>query len=324
MAHRADLNTLTAVQRTQLVNLMLNYLTDAVVADHVSIIHSGLELFTGHRAYLLGMESYLTVNGGGAFVPLPFWNSASPIPPEFNVVKNPGPSRPPLANLNPGIPKPPQFEHPAVCEYDDPAQLGNDINGWHGSVHCAIGGTMCMLPVASAAPIFWCWHAFIDHIYWDWQRCTVPCPDVAGCTLEIAKRKIKAAGLRVRSTTCLPECALPSGYHPPAYRDPDPTRYFHPDANGHGHAGHDPVGGGHHGERQMERVMHGAARHAGPKPPRAEPDTHEHPSSHAFLHPRPDYEYLTRGPRVIAQCPGAYATVKAGTGVDLTLVEPGR
>jgi Common central domain of tyrosinase len=321
MAHRADLNTLTTAQRTQLVNLMLNYLTDAVVGDHVSIVHSGLELFTGHRAYLLGMENYLTANGGGAFVPLPFWNSASPIPPEFNVVKNPGPGRPPLANLNPGIPKPPQFEHPAVCEYDDPAQLGNDINGWHGSVHCAIGGTMCMLPVASAAPIFWCWHAFVDHIYWDWQRCTVPCPDVAGCTLEIAKKKIKAAGLSLRSTICLPECTLPPGYRPPAYRDPDPTRYFHAGANGH--AGHDPLGGGHHAPRPMEHAMHGAARHAGPKPHGAEPDAHDHPSSHAFLHPRADYEYLTRGPRVIAQCPGAHATVKAGTGVDLTLVEAG-
>jgi len=102
MAHRTDLNTLTPAERTQLINLMLNYLTDAVVADHMSIVHSGLELFTGHRAYLLGMENYLTANGGGAFAPLPFWNSASPIPAEFNVVKNPGLARPPLVNLNPG------------------------------------------------------------------------------------------------------------------------------------------------------------------------------------------------------------------------------
>jgi hypothetical protein len=299
---------------------MLNYLTDAVVADHVSIVHSGLELFTGHRAYLLGMENYLTANGAGAFVPLPFWNSATAIPPEFNVVKNPGPARPPLVNLNPGIPKPPQFEHPAVCEYDDPAQLGNDINGWHGSVHCTIGGTMCMLPVASAAPIFWCWHAFVDHIYWDWQRCTVPCPDVAGCTLEIAKRKIKAAGLNLGSTTCLPECALPASYRPPTYRDPDPTRYFHhhePDD----HGGHDPMPAGRHTQSQMERAVQAVGRHSGSKPHEEEPDAHDHPSSHEFLHPRPDYDYLTRGPRVIAQCPAAYTTVKASTAVDLTLIE---
>ncbi len=316
MAHRADLNTLTAAERTQLVNLMLNYLTDAVVADHMSIVHSGLELFIGHRAYLLGMENYLSGNGGGAFVPLPFWNSASPIPPEFNVVKNPGPSRPPLVNLNPGIAKPPQFEHPAVCEYDDPAQLGNDINGWHGAVHCTIGGTMCMLPVASAAPIFWCWHGFVDHIYWDWQRCTVPCPDVAGCTLVIAKKKIKAAGLNVGSTTCLPECALPPGYHPPVYRDPDPSRYFHHEPDGH--APHDPVPGGHHTHGQMERAVLVAARPGVGSTPHGEDPGAQH--SDEFVHPRADYDYLTHGPRVIAQCPAAHTTVKVGSVVDITLI----
>ncbi|HEU5319328.1 MAG TPA: tyrosinase family protein [Methylomirabilota bacterium] len=322
MAHRSDLNTLTPPQRTQLVNLMLSYLTDAVVADHVSIVHSGLELFTGHRAYLLGMENFLLASGGAAFVPLPFWNSATPIPSEFNVVKNPGPGRPPLQNLNPSIPKPPQFEHPAVCEYDDPAQLGNDINGWHGSVHCAIGGTMCMLPVASAAPIFWCWHAFVDHIYWDWQRCTVPCPDVAGCTLEVARRKLRAAGLALGAKTCLPECALPSGYRPPASRDPDPTRYFHGQPNGHGghdDSGHEPAGQP-HAHAQAGPSRQAVSRRAG-GPTQVEPTAPHggHPASPEFVDPRPDYEYLTRGPRVIAQCPAPYTTVRVGTAVDLTL-----
>jgi hypothetical protein len=322
MAHRADLNTLTPAQRTQLVNLVLGYLTDAVVADHVSIVHSGVELFTGHRAYILGLENHLLANGGAAFVPLPFWSSADPIPPEFNVVKNPGPSRPPLVNLNPGIPKPPEFEFPAVCEYDDPAQLGNDINGWHGSVHCAIGGTMCLLPVASAAPIFWCWHAFVDHIYWDWQRCTVPCPELAGCTLEVAKRKLKAAGLTLGGRTCLPECAMPPGYRPPVSVDPDPSRYFHrPDGGpAHDHAGHDHSTGPRHGQGRAAESRQ-APRHGGHPGPHGEPGApHEHVGSPEFLDPRPDYEYLRRGPRVIAQCPAPYTAVKVGTCVDLTLV----
>ena len=50
---------------------MLPYLTDAVVADHMSIFRSGLEFFTGHRAYIADMETYLGANEGGAFVPLP-------------------------------------------------------------------------------------------------------------------------------------------------------------------------------------------------------------------------------------------------------------
>jgi hypothetical protein len=324
MAHRADLNSLTPAERTQLVNLILNYLTDSVVADHVSIVHSGLELFTGHRAYILGLESYLLANGGAPFVPLPFWNSADPIPPEFNAVKNPGPGRPPLVNLNPGLPKPPEFEYPAVCEYDDPAQLGNDINGWHGSVHCTIGGTMCMLPVASAAPIFWCWHAFVDHIYWDWQRCTVPCPDLSGCTVEIAKRKLKAAGLALGAKTCLPESTLGSGYRPLVGTDPDPSRYFHHQPNGHSEH--------HHASREHDMAAHlvhapapalreGTSRHAGTSQlPGSSEAPHDHLASPEFVDPMPDYEYLRRGPRVIAQCPAAYATVKAGSTVDLTLL----
>jgi hypothetical protein len=298
MAHRADLNSLTAAQRTQLVNLMLNYLTDAVVADHVNIIHSGVELFTGHRAYILGMENYLTANGGGAFVPLPFWNSASPIPAEFNVVKNQGPARPPLVNLNPNVPKPPQFEYPALCDYDDPAQLGNDINGWHGSVHCAIGGTMCSLPVASAAPIFWCWHSFVDHIYWDWQRCTVPCPDVIGCSLEIGKRKVRATGLKVGPITSVPGCTVTERYE-------DPSRYAQPP--NHAHGGEGGNGGHPHGAEHMASLAGSRKR-----PERPEP-------SHEFLHPTPDYSYLTRGPRIVAQYPAPSVPIKPGCAVSLTI-----
>lgn len=313
MAHRADVNTFTPAERTQLVTLILGYLTDTVVADHTSIIHSGLELFTGHRAYIMGLENYLSANGGAAFDPLPFWNSATPIPPEFNVIKNPGPMRPPLVNLNPNIPKPPQFEYPAVCEYDDPAQLGNDINGWHGSVHVAIGGTMGDIQQASAAPIFWCWHAFVDHIYWDWQRCTVLCPDVTGCTLEMAKIKLKSAGLKPGSITRLPRCVLPPDRCLPPYQDPDPSHYFHtthpvpsqePPTDDHPEHGHS------HAASQYE-PRHGGSHHepGGDMP------------SDEFLHPKPDYSYLRRGPRVIAQAPSAYTTAKARSAVDLTVID---
>jgi hypothetical protein len=323
MGHRSDLNALSAPQRTQLVGLMLDYLTDAVVADHVSIVHSGEEIFTGHRNYILGMESHLMANGGAGFVPLPSWNSANPIPTEFNVVKNPGPARPPLVNLHPNIPKPAPFETSAVCEYDDPAQLGNDINGWHGSVHCAIGGTMCMLPVASAAPIFWCWHAFVDEIYWDWQRCTVTCPDLVGCTLPIAVKKIQAAGLKVGATACLPRTALPPAYQLPPYRDPDPSRYFHGQPHGHGHGHEDEPPAHGHGSKdaqggQSRREPSPGELKRGDKTSRQVAD---HAPSHEFLHPVPDYSYLTRGPRVIGQCPGPYTVIKAGKRVDLSMIE---
>ena len=231
MGHRQDLNTLSAADRQALVDLMLTYLNDDVVDDHMAIVHSGVEIFTGHRAYIAAMEGWLQSHGGAAFVPLPYWNSANPIPPEFDVVKpaDDGTPRPPLMNLNPNMPKPAQYEWPAVCTYEDPADLGDAINGWHGSVHCAIGGSMCMIAIASAAPIFWCWHAFVDHIYWDWQRCTVICPDLVGSPLTWARHQLRLAGLTVGTVTRLPRVVFP-GELPPFRMPiplPDPPPFVH-------------------------------------------------------------------------------------------------
>jgi Common central domain of tyrosinase len=173
MGHRPDLNALTIVERTNLVNLILPYLTDAVVAAHTTINHSGEHLFTGHRAYIEDLEAYLLANGGSQFVPLSKWNPANPIPEEFNVVKAEDDStpRPPLENLNPNMPLPSKFAEPMLCEYKDADTLGSDVSGWHGNVHTMVGGTMGQFSIASAAPIFWCFHAFVDEIYYDWQHC---------------------------------------------------------------------------------------------------------------------------------------------------------
>jgi hypothetical protein len=175
MGRRQDLNALPAPERQALVNLILQYLNDAVVAAHTTITHSGEHLFTGHRQYIEQLEAFLAANGGGRFVPLPAWNSANPIPPEFNVVKaeDNGTARAPMVNLNPNMPMPAQFAPPAVCNFASGTDLGNAANGWHGSVHSTVGGTFGNFPIASAAPIFWCWHAFVDEIYWDFQnQCT--------------------------------------------------------------------------------------------------------------------------------------------------------
>jgi hypothetical protein len=166
---RADLNTLSAANRTNLVNLILSYLNDAVVAAHTTIIHNDIHIFTGHRTYIEGLEAFLAANGGGQFVPLPKWDPAKPIPAEFNVVKprDNGTQRNPLVNLNPNRPKPSQFAIPAVWIFPNGDDLGDAVNPWHGGVHGAVGGTMSDFNQASAAPIFWCWHAYVDEIYSD-------------------------------------------------------------------------------------------------------------------------------------------------------------
>ena len=340
MAHRQDLNALSAAERQQLVDLMLDYLNDEIVADHMSIIHSNVEIFTGHRAYIASMEAWLSANGGSQFVPLPYWNSANPIPPEFNVVKpeDDGTPRPPLGNLNPAIPKPAEYEYPAVCDFEDPDDLGNAINGWHGMVHCTVGGTMCMITIASAAPIFWCWHAFVDHIYWDWQKCTVICPDVVGYTLPFVRNKLRVAGLRVGSITRLPKFAIPIEKLPfPFPRpEPDPEPFvrglqFAHDEGVHAHAshtrsavavlvgggGHSPAshGNGHGDGGHGDGGDHGGQPPVPPVPPglsKALREWRQHMSPGPIL----------RGPYVIDQYPAAGVSVKHGSAVDLTVLAP--
>lgn len=177
MAHRISINTVDAGDRQALVDLMLQYLTDDIVDDHMNIIHSGLDFFTGHRAYIGAMEAWLAVNGGAQFVPLPEWIPENPIPAEFNVVKgmDDGTPRDPLVNLNPNMPVPAEIAPgQQLCSFPSGDDLANSINGWHGSVHVTIGGAMGDFMNASAAPIFWCWHAFLDDVYYDWEACQIP------------------------------------------------------------------------------------------------------------------------------------------------------
>ena len=180
MGHRRDLNTLSSGERTTLVNLMLNYINDAVVWSHnpnnpnAIVHHEGEHGFTTHRSFIGLLEDWLASNGGGRFVPLPMWNPANPIPAEFNVVKptDTGVARPPLVNLNPNLPRPAGLNPPALCGIADATTLWNDhTDGWHGLVHVTIGGTMGSIQIAPAAPIFFCWHAFVDEIYDDYFRC---------------------------------------------------------------------------------------------------------------------------------------------------------
>lgn len=170
---RKNLNGLSSAERQDLVNRMLPFITDAVVTDHTHIIHSGSQLFEGHRAFIGRMETYLQQNGGGAFVPLPFWNPADPIPAEFNVVKPKDNGTPyaKLVNLNPNMPLPPAFTSLELCKFNNAADMGNAINGWHGDVHNKIGGAMGSPLISPAAPIFWCWHAFLDDVYANWLAC---------------------------------------------------------------------------------------------------------------------------------------------------------
>lgn len=229
-----------------------------------------------------------------------------------------------------------------MCEFESGADLGNAINGWHGSVHIAIGGTMSSIMIASAAPIFWCWHAFVDHIYWNWQMCQLTCPDLVGCPLEIAKLKIKRAGLKLGCVTRLPRYCVPPAHVPVGYA-PRPDEYLQghasppPPQHHHEHAVPEAQAVRAHGEMAYE-----ASRHAEPsgKPGDPHPEKPSQPTVHQhgdrpgpvpfgeidprdqepFRHPTPDYSHLLRSPVVIQQSPAMGTQICIRGCVDLVVI----
>lgn len=173
LAHRIRLSGVGAADRQTLVGLMLTYLTDDVVDRHVQIAQSGVDFFTACRAYIGGMEAWLAANEGAQFVPLPEWIPDDPIPDEFDVVRDTddGTPRLPLVNLSPNIHTPAELAPGHLCTFESGDELAGAINAWHGSVHGAVGGAMGDFGQAPAAPIFWCWRAFLDDMYFDWEAC---------------------------------------------------------------------------------------------------------------------------------------------------------
>lgn len=165
-------------ERLELLGLMNMFLTDSIVAAHTMITHSGAHLLNGHRAYIQRLEEFLLTAPGNRrrFVPLPKWDPGDPIPNEFQGIRPLDGGgllgRPPLNNLTPNLPLPATFRQPNLCTFGTAENLGNAIDSWHGSVHVAVGGTMRDALVASAAPIFWLWHAFIDDVFLDWELCS--------------------------------------------------------------------------------------------------------------------------------------------------------
>lgn len=171
---RPNIDTLSATDRARLRDLMVAYITVEVLQGHVNIVHTGATLLTGHQLYLRDMETYLSANGGGAFVPLPRWDPATPIPEEFRGVSPVvfrGRAGEALRNTDIQHALPREFRTPGLCNYRTAAELGNAIDGWHGTGHVRIGGAMGILSHAPAAPIFWLYHGYIDDIYWQWQSC---------------------------------------------------------------------------------------------------------------------------------------------------------
>lgn len=173
VAPRRFLHELSSAELSTLASMLNAFLTDPVVSSHTTINHGGEHFFRGHREYIQNFEDYLLARGQSHLVPLPMWNSGVAMPVEMRPVRpsDSGATRPALTNTFYTQSRPASFFGTSLCSYSSLSALGDAASGnWHSSVHNNIGGSMANLPIASAAYIFWSWHAYVDDVWVQWQR----------------------------------------------------------------------------------------------------------------------------------------------------------
>lgn len=195
--------------RADLAELIMEYLSEGVDVsdpnltradypipsehmDHFGTIHNtGTPVFlTWHRTYIQRLENWLISKGETRFVPLPYWSPFEIVPPQFfNDADGDGiravlPSNHGFAdlnsddiNLNPTFYD--QYLTPQVCNnFPTLEQFTGPFEGAHGTPHVRIGGTMSGIHSPGAA-IFWLWHAWVDEVYYCYQKeCMGLLPDL--------------------------------------------------------------------------------------------------------------------------------------------------
>jgi len=169
--------------------------------------HSDDEMFfSWHRDYIRGLEEYLLDRSYSQFVPLPAWNPINAVPAPFlepeamveEVYNTPFEYKDengmttsifqmPLQQVQPGTLEMYTVDDMTCSQFPDIDEFAgfiraNDVQGFtsHNAVHVALGGAMIEVQTASAAAIFWLFHAYVDDIYYCYQSycgSVVPNPD---------------------------------------------------------------------------------------------------------------------------------------------------
>lgn len=210
---RLDLvSDFTPAERDTLVDLMQQYITEQIIEYHCDFvnlsgeadIHDDFNFLPFHRVYIEGMEDFLILNGHPEFVPLPSWDPTTPTPSEFEVVDadcmattctinvgNGNPSSYCSTNIDwdPDNSLPNYLQLPIqggnnndLCDHDflpivpggsNPSGLSRRIEKpYHNDVHQDMGGNMGTF-ASPASPMFWCWHAYLDDLWKEWE-CNCP------------------------------------------------------------------------------------------------------------------------------------------------------
>ena len=168
MAHRKNVSSLGNAQLAQLRTLLDAYIAKPVdnpVKEHkdagqdMTLMIHDMGFISWHQHFVAKLENWLVMNGGGQFVPMPFWDPAKPIPAQLN--KN---------NTNVNMPLPANLKNPALKTISSYDVVNERLVPYHNAVHRAAGGQMPNADTSPSDPIFWPFHSFLLGVYERWRN----------------------------------------------------------------------------------------------------------------------------------------------------------
>lgn len=202
---------LTPRQLDELAAAIFLYADDRVVEGHAHQIDiyragNGERFLRTTRSATRALNSALERRG----LSLAAWDPQTPIPNELAIVRadNLGHPRPPLVNLDPQLPVSRELPPGGITPFHSPRELGEALLPWHNRVQNKVGGSMAEVRLAAAAPIFWCFHAYIDNILSDWEKIgpppglqkvvkLVPNPPLKSVTVELVNTHIEDLSIQL-------------------------------------------------------------------------------------------------------------------------------
>ena len=158
---RKNLNGLSADEQNILFDAMRPYVERHAVDHNAATPHYGPHFYVFHLRMIRELEDHLKEQGLGKFVPLPYWDPATPAPKIFSSAL----SASQTVKLEKGIvaPLPAILKFPDICDFKTVDRLTDDkLYAWHEPAHATLD---------FPNPLFWNYHAYVMDIYETWRNC---------------------------------------------------------------------------------------------------------------------------------------------------------
>jgi len=179
---RPDLNDLSFSDQLAFANCITMWLNENphVVDHHYEYFNAGIHntnnFLPGHRAHVRKMEAYMVTQPDCIqFSLLPKWYPENPLPTNLEALFGTAYDNSSITMNLPYTPLDPNT-YPEIylpqgyCGMTDAGSFSDDLEtGYHADVHSLAGGEM-NTPTSPRVPLFWTWHAWVDEIWYRWER----------------------------------------------------------------------------------------------------------------------------------------------------------